>query len=102
MLGVKPAPVKVLSPEESLVEEMRARHGERLHHAESRAGRLLIILDADAEGIAAEGARLSTGEAAVEILDPATWNTLQRLAASGLMSFAAPPGRVLHSALAAE
>jgi len=102
MLGVKATPVKVLSPEEATVEEMRTRHGARLHHAEARAGRLLLILDADAEGIAAEGARFSAGEPAVEILDPATWKTLQRLAASGLVNFAAPPGRVLHSAVGAE
>ena len=44
MLGdAKAAPIKVLSPEEALIEDMRTRHGARLVHAETRAERLLVF-----------------------------------------------------------
>jgi superfamily II DNA/RNA helicase len=49
MLGQgKAAPIKVLSPEEALIEDMRSRHGARLVQAEVRADRLLVVLDGDA------------------------------------------------------
>ena len=104
MLGqAKAAPIKVLSPEEALVEDMRTRHGARFVHAEIRADRLLMVLDCDASLIvAAERARLATenpaGIPAVEIMDRAAWEMLQRFAQCGLLHFASAPARVLHRA----
>ncbi len=103
MLGrAKAAPIKVLSPEEALVEDMRIRHGARLVHAEMRADRLLIVLDGDASLIAAEQARLTAPGAAgippAEMIDRGAWETLQRFAQAGILRFADTPARILHRA----
>ena len=52
--GGEPIRIKTLPPEEALVEDMKARHGARLLHAELRAQRLLLVLDAELPLIAAE------------------------------------------------
>src|SRR6516164_1922798 len=85
MLGQgKAAPIKVLSPEEALIEDMRSRRGTRLVQAEVRADRLLMVLDGDAPLISAERARLAAEPAGgippVEMIDRATWETLRRFA----------------------
>ena len=58
--GSKPVRIKTLSPEEALIEDIRARHGARLLHAELRAQRLVLVLDAEPSLIAAERARLAS------------------------------------------
>jgi len=103
MLGqAKAATIKVLSPEEALVEDMRTRHGARFIHAEMRADRLLMVLDGDASLIAAEGARLAVerpaGTPTVEMIDRAAWEMLQRFAQAGILHFASAPARILHRA----
>jgi hypothetical protein len=101
MLGqTSPAPIRVLSPEEALVEDMQLRHGARLHHAEIRADRLLMILDADAPLIAAEQTRLAEAAATprVEMIDRVAWETLQRLAQAGILQLASTSARILHRA----
>jgi hypothetical protein len=101
MLGqAAAAPIKVLSPEEALIEDIRTRHG--LVHAEVRADRLLVVLDGDAALTAAERARLEAespvGIPPVEMIDRATWETLQRFAQAGILQFASTPARILHRA----
>jgi len=96
---------RILSPEEALAEDLRRRHGERALSIEARTGtdgvpRLLAVLDLDAEALAAETQRLlarADGAApAIEVIDRATWLTMRRLAASGLVQLADGPMRVLH------
>jgi hypothetical protein len=103
MLGkAKAAPLKVLSPEEALAEQWRVRYGERFIHAEVRAEALLMVLDGDAALMAAERTRLAaecpTGVPPVEMIDRASWETLQRLAQTGVLQFAGAPARILHRA----
>ena len=103
MLGqAKAAIIKVLSPEEALVEDMRTRHGARLIHAEMRADRLLMVLDGDASLIAAEGARVAVerpaGTPTVDIIDRSAWDMLQRFAQIGILQFTSAPARILHRA----
>jgi hypothetical protein len=81
---------------------MRKRHGARLYHAEIRADRLLMVIDGDAPLITAEQVRLA-GEgpvacSPVEMIDRATWETLQRLAQTGILQLANTPTRVLYRA----
>ena len=51
--------IKTLPPEEALVEDIKARHGARLLHAELRAQRLLLVLEAEPAIVAAEQTRLA-------------------------------------------
>lgn len=98
----KTAPIKVMLPEEALVEDMRARHGAGLVHAEVRADRLLLVLDGDGSMISAEQARLAAeslaGIATVEMIDRTAWEMLQRLMQTGIISFTSTPARILHRA----
>ena len=91
--------LRVLSPEEALVEEMKRRHGERLLLVESRGSGLLAVLEGDARLLAAERERLTArgGVAAlpVEVIDSEAWQAMQRLAAAGLVQLA-EGARVLH------
>lgn len=101
MLGqAKAATIRMVSPEEALVEDMRARHGARFIHAEMRADRMLMVLDGDASLIAAEGARLAAerpvGAPTVEMIDRLAWEMLQRFAQAGILHFASAPARILH------
>ncbi|MCC6780968.1 MAG: DEAD/DEAH box helicase, partial [Hyphomicrobiales bacterium] len=97
-----PAPVRVLSAEEALAEELKARHGERLLLVEARAGaegraRILAVLDLDATELAEEAQRHASAPTSipvVEVLDRASWLAMRRLAASGLIVL--PETRVLH------
>ena len=75
---------------------MKARHGGRLFHAELRAQRLLLVLDAEPPLIAAEQARLAASTPRAEVLDRAAWQTLQRLAEAGLIGFTETRARILH------
>lgn len=93
------AAVRVLSPEEALVEELRGRHGDRLVLVEMRGSRLLAVIDSDAPTLAAERDRLAAREGGaalpVEVVDPEAWRTMQRLAAAGLVQLV-EGARVLH------
>jgi hypothetical protein len=94
--GSKQIRIKALPPEEALVEEIKTRHGARLLHAELRAQRLILVLDAEPSLITAEQARLAHSTLQTEIIDRAAWQTLQRLAAAGLIGFTETRARILH------
>jgi superfamily II DNA or RNA helicase len=99
MLGKgEPIRIKALPPEETLVEDMKARHGAAFVHAELRAERLLLVLDADPPRIAAERTRLAASTPKTEILDRSAWETLRRLAEAGLIGFTDTRARILHAA----
>jgi len=98
--GGEPIRIKTLPPEEALVEDVKARHGARLLHAELRAQRLLLVLDAEMPLIAAERIRLASSTPASEILDRAAWEALQRLADVGLIGFTETRARILHQSAA--
>ncbi len=94
--GSKRVQIKALPPEEALVEDVRTRHGARLLHAEFRAERLILVLDAEPSLVAAEQARLASSTLQTEVLDRAAWQTLQRLTAAGLIGFTETRVRILH------
>jgi hypothetical protein len=83
----------VISAEEGFVADLVRRLEEKALMVEERRGhdghaRLLVVLDADAETLAAEAAR-AAGDAAVaaEIVGIDTWRSMRRLAATGLLKF---------------
>ncbi len=84
---------RVISAEEGFVADLVRRLEEKALMVEERRGhdghaRLLVVLDADAETLAAEAAR-AAGDAAVaaEIVGLDTWRSMRRLAATGLLKF---------------
>ncbi len=104
---------RIVSADEALAQELARRHGERALLIEARTrgdGRLgvLAVLDLAPEALAAEAARLAAQSAgdqgtsgsglAVEVIDRATWATMQRLQASGILQRVEGPVRVLHRA----
>jgi hypothetical protein len=97
---------RILSADEALAQELARRHGEAALLIEARArgdGRVgvLAVLDLDPDALAAETARLAAaGDAglAVEVIDRATWGTMRRLQASGILQLVEGSGRVLHRA----
>jgi hypothetical protein len=99
-----PAPPRILSAEEVVVEELRSRHGERALLIEARKGadgcaRMLAVLDLNAEALAVETklhASRSQPSPAVEVIDRAGWLVLQRLIASGMIAMMEGQSRVLH------
>ena len=88
--------IKTLPPEEALVEQIRARHGAHLLHAEVRAERLIVVLDVEPAQIAVEQTRLAGSTPRAEVLDPGAWQTLRRLVEFGVVSFAEARVRILH------
>ncbi len=103
MLGkTKAGAIKVLAPEEALIEDFRTRHGTRFHRAEIRAGRLLIVLDGEASLITSEQARLKGQVPAAcppaEVIGRAAWETMQRLAQAGILQFSGTPAGILYRA----
>lgn len=94
--GNKPIQISTLPPEEAVVEDIKARHGAGLVHAEVRAERLILVLDAEPSLIMAEQARLALSKLQTEVLDRAAWQTLQRLTAAGLIGFTETRVRILH------
>ncbi len=98
--GSESVRIKVLPPEEALVEDIRARHGVRLLHAELRAERLILVLDVEPRILAAERTRLATSTPRTELIDSAAWQTLQRLAEVGLVGFTDARARILHQGTA--
>jgi hypothetical protein len=102
---------RIVSADEALAQELARRHGERALLIEARMrgdGRLgvLAVLDLEPAALAAEAERLTAQGAAahggsglaVEVIDRATWATMQRLQASGILQRVEGPVRVLHRA----
>ena len=102
LLGGGEIRIRTLPPEEALVEDVKARHGARLLHAELRAQRVLLVLDAEPPLIAAERARLASSTPSTEILDRGAWQTLQRLAEAGVIGFTEARARILHESEASD
>jgi len=100
MAEAAPAPssaAEPASPEASMREELLAQHGTRLLLLQVQRGadgrdRYLAVIDDDSAALARERGRLAErvapeGEApaAVEVIDRATWETIERLTAAGLL-----------------
>jgi superfamily II DNA or RNA helicase len=106
VLGVADGPsLRTLSPEEALVEDLKHRHGEALLLVERRGSGLLVVLDNDAAMLAAERDRQAVrddGAPAVEVIDRAAWQAMQRLAAAGLVALAEGAAQELHRAAAPD
>ncbi len=104
------APPRIVTAEEALTEALRERHGDCLLLVEARAAEggaehILIVLEGDAAVLASERARLAERSDAAnlpsEIISRDMWETMQRLAASGLVVFTAAQSRTLHRATVA-
>ena len=98
---------RIVPPDEAIAEELQRRHGERALLIEARQGadgrlRVLAVLDLDREALAAEAKRLSEGSdgmaPVVEVIDRATWLTMRRLQATGMLQPFEGLVRVLHRA----
>jgi hypothetical protein len=95
---VRVAP-RLLSPEETVAEELRHRHGERALLIEARDGadgrvRILAVLDVDGDALATEAKQHETRAGVgpvVEVVDRPTWLAMRRLAAGGMITLAAGP-----------
>jgi hypothetical protein len=97
----------IVAADEAIAEDLLRRHGERTLYIESRQGndgrlRLLAVLDLDRDALAAESRRLSerreSGAPEIELVDRASWLTMKRLEAAGLIKLGEGAGRVLHRA----
>jgi hypothetical protein len=94
----------VVPPEAVIAADICQRHGERALLIEARQGsdgrmHMLAVLDVDRGRVASEAKRSAAagGDApAIEVIDRATWDLLQRLQASGLVQFTGGAVRVLH------
>ena len=95
---------RIVSPEETVAEELSRRHGDRALLIEARMGedgrmRILAVLDLDGEALAAEAkrheARRDAGPA-VEVVDRPTWLAMRRLVAGGMITMAEGQCHVLH------
>lgn len=104
MAAAEQAKIRILTPEEMVVEDLKKRHADRLLLVEARsvAGggtRLLAVLDVDGETLTAERGHLASRDGlAVEVIDRATWEAMRRLAATGLLHMAEGSARSLHQA----
>jgi hypothetical protein len=101
---------RILPADEALAAELARRHGERALLIEARMrsdGRrgVLAVLDLAPDALAAEAQRLAAAQSAsdaglaIEVIDRATWGTMRRLQASGILQLVETPARVLHRAL---
>jgi SNF2-related domain/Helicase conserved C-terminal domain len=105
MMAFRHSAVRVIPPEEALVADLIARHGEKALLVEARhvldgRPKLMAVLDLDPPTLAAEAARLSSASTiSVDIIDRSAWLTMRRLAAAGLLQFT-HQGRVLHRSAA--
>jgi SNF2-related domain/Helicase conserved C-terminal domain len=103
---MKPAaPPRIVTAEEALTGALRERHGDNVLLVEARsleggAEHILIVLDGDAAALASERERLAARTDAAslpaEIISRDMWETMQRLAASGLVAFTSARSRTLH------
>jgi hypothetical protein len=95
---------RIVSPEETLADELAHRHGERALLIEARAGadgrmRILAVLDLDGETLATEAKRHQASSGVgpiVEFIDRPTWLAMRRLTAGGMITMAQGESRVLH------
>jgi superfamily II DNA or RNA helicase len=84
---------RVISAQEGFVADLVERLGEKALLVQERRGddgrtRLLAVLDADAETLAAEAARAAGDDAvAVEIVGLDAWRAMRRLVSAGLLQF---------------
>jgi hypothetical protein len=95
----------IVAADEAVAEDLLKRHGERTLFVESRQGddgrlRLLAVLDLDPDALGVESKRLALrredGAPEVELIDRASWLTMQRLAGAGLIKLGEGASRVLH------
>jgi superfamily II DNA or RNA helicase len=107
--GVPTLGPRILSPEESLMLELRDRHAERFFRLEVRRGttgdgRALVVLDLEPQALAAEAERIAArpGGPAAEVIDLAAWLALKRLMSAGMLGLTGGDARVLHSAEALD
>jgi len=95
---------RMTTPEEAFTADLVQRQGDAALLVETRRGddgreRLLVVLDASPEEVAAEMERANANDAmAIEVLALTEWLAMRRLAASGLLSFAQPARRLHRSA----
>jgi hypothetical protein len=93
MGGAAAAPVRPLSPIEALAADLVRRHADRVALIEARGDgsgeqRVMAVLDLDPPSLATERARLSEAKGvAVDVIDNATWLTIQQLTAAGMLQF---------------
>ena len=96
-------PDRPLPPAEALAADLVRRHADRVTLIEARADssgeqRLMAVLDLDPPALVIERARLSEARTvAVDVIDSATWLTIQRLTAAGMLQFVHEP-RTLYRA----
>lgn len=97
----------IVTADEAVGEDLLRRHGERVLFIESRQGddgrlRVFAVLDLDPEEFGAESKRVSdrreSGTPEIELIDRATWLTMRRLAAAGMIKLGEGVSRVLHRA----
>jgi superfamily II DNA or RNA helicase len=106
MQAADAVPPRIVPADEALAQELQRRHAERALLIEARArgdGRLgmLVVLDLDPAGLAAETERLAAaGSAAlaIELIDRATWAAMRRLQSSGILQLVEGQARVLYRA----
>ncbi len=97
---------RIVPPEEAIAAQLQKSYGERALLVEARQGgdgrvRMLAVLELDRDALKAETQRLETVDGSgpvVEIIDRATWITLRRLQASGMIQIMEGASRVLHRA----
>jgi superfamily II DNA or RNA helicase len=99
---------RIVPPDEAATNALRERHGDLVMRVEEikadggGAARLLAVVDLEPEAFAVEAERLARRSDAaalpIELVDRATWLTIQRLAASGILSLSGETRRVLHAA----
>lgn len=105
--GEKSAASRTVPPDETIADDLLRRYGDRALLVESRqagGGRLqmLVVLDVDRAVLSAEAKRLvatDAGGPSVEVIDPSTWQVLQRMQASGVLQLVGDSARILHQAL---
>jgi hypothetical protein len=96
---------RVVTPEEAFVLDLVQRHGDKVLLVEARrdgAGRtsLLAVVDLDQDALATEIGRADSHAGfGVEFVDYASWLSLRRLAAAGLLQFT-HEARILHRSAA--
>ncbi|WP_457798061.1 hypothetical protein [Methylocystis sp. S23] len=94
MMGERPrGGPRMVSAQEAFVGDLVDRLGERALLVEERRGadgrpHLLIVVDADGDGLAAEPARAAAADAfTAEFVGVAAWRAMRRLAGAGLLQF---------------
>jgi superfamily II DNA or RNA helicase len=105
-IGPRGATPPTALPEEAIAAQLQQSHGARALLVEARQGsdgrtRVLAVLDLASDALKAETQRLAAADGsgpAVEIIDRATWITLRRLQASGMIQIMDGSPRVLHRA----